>query len=757
MPLILFPGAPPPDPGTIYTLTLRAQTLPAQRLLLTLRAATAPGTYRVTLALRAGTAPGPAGRLTLTLHAQTTGRSGDPPVASEVLLGQPPIVTVTRLTLNGIPLDGISWQHTRHEMYVEAEFTVRGAVRPARGDLMSVEVQQRLPGQGLTTVQYEPVPADGDYTVTRAPDGGYRTTFSGRTTQDQDLQNTRLSELIPWVASPSRQIQSPNYRSVTRQVAGVQDIVTLAFTEAGQNLSGLDVLQGEYWEETRREFSTSGRSPLDVFGDTYGRLSTRLILLNSSWNLWLMLPPGMADGAVRLRPEFLTALREQAESSRTPARLTLQVGDLFTQVEDYLEEVVTTGTLPDVVGEDGEPQRLEIRDKPATQFEVSRDAVVTGFVDRDGRRTATLTRKQGGRVVQTVEVTVGDIEVTSNSEEEGLEQYRLFTLRNPYWTGYFALFDHRRFERAVFSVTETTFTYLPGSEGSQALAESLTTRTAYTYTYTTDPAPASGLPTELADLVPGAIQGDLLGREGTRIRNVWSPQGGWLRERMTVESRVGELGQRGLDEPSTAPPPVAMTVEEYVTLESYKPTGDGYWLYTRTRTGPQKLPVRDMDAGEIVKTERRVGVLEHSVEITENAPPTLREDVPDVDAQAAGTVNDDQAGGGDQEGSVSGLPWPRVTYLRDPQVATVLNQDGPAPEVSVTLDVVREQDRAQTLAGLLNTDYRPRVTRTLSTPEARALRPGQALDGLGIIRLVTARGQGQAHTLEVETVEIQRE
>ncbi|MCD0177424.1 hypothetical protein IHN32_15895 [Deinococcus sp. 14RED07] len=739
--------------GRRVTLTLRARTRETQRLTLTLRASAAPGTYRVTLALRAGTAPGPAGRLTLTLHAQTTGRAGDPPVASEVLLGQPPLFTRTRLLLAGVPLDGLSWQHTRHDGYAEAEFTVRGAVRPARGDMMSVEVQQRLPGQGLTTVQYEPVPADGDYTVTRAPDGGYRTTFSGRTTQDQDLQNTRLSELIPWVASPSRQIQSPNYRSVTRQVAGVRDIVTLAFTEAGQDLSGLDVLQGEYWEETRREFSTGGRSPLDVFGDTYGRLNTRLILLNASWNLWLMLPPGTADGAARLRPEFLTALQEQAESSRTPARLTLQVGDLFTQVEDYLQEVVTTGTLPDVVGEDGEPQRLEIQDRPAARFEVSRDAVVTGFVDRDGRRTATLTRKRGGRVVQVVEVITGLIELTEPvTPDDVLARYRTLLHTSPYWQGQLIQLAQKRVLNVVFSVTETTFTYLPGSTDSQALAESLTTRTAYTYTYTTVPQGAQGIPAELASLVPGAVQGDLLGRESTRVRNVWSPQGGWLRERITVESRVGELGQTGLDDPGTAPPPVALTVEEYTTTETYKPTGGGYWLYTRLRIGPQKLPVRDMDAGEIVKTERRIGVLEHTTELTENAPPTLRDEVPDVDAQATGTVDSD-----DREGSISGLPWPRVTYLRDPQVATVLNQDGPAPEVSVTLDVVREQDRAQTLAGLLNTDYRPRVTRTLSTPEARALRPGQALDGLGIIRLVTARGQGHNHTLEVETVEIRRE
>lgn len=739
--------------GRRVTLTLRARTREAQRLTLTLRASAAPGTYRVTLALRARTAPDPARIYTLVLHAQTTGGASDPPLRSEVLFGQLPIVTVTRLTLNGIPLDGISWQHTRHEMYVEAEFTVRGLIRPNLGDVMSVEVQQRLPQAGLTAVQYEPVPADGDYTVTRAPDGGYRTTFSGRTTQDQDLQNTRLPELIPWVASPSRQIQSPNYRSVTRQVAGVRDIVTLAFTEAGQDLSGLDVLQGEYWEETRREFSTGGRSPLDVFGDTYGRLNTRLILLDAIRNLWLMLPPGVADGAFQLRPEFLTALSEQAEYSRTPARLTLQIGDLFTQVEDYLQEVVTTGTLPDVVGEDGEPQRLEIQDRPAARFEVSPDAVVTGFVDRDGRRTATLTRKRGGRVVQVVEVITGVIELTEPvTPDDVLARYRTLLHTSPYWQGQLIQLAQKRVLNVVFSVTETTFTYLPGSTESQALAESLTIRTAYTFTYTTVPQGAQGIPQELASLVPGAVQGDLLGRESTRMRNVWSPQGGWLRERITVESRAGELGQTGLDEPATAPPPIALTVEEYTTTETYKPTGAGLWLYTRTRTGPQKLPVRDMDAGEIVKTERRVGVLEHSMELTENAPPTLREEVPDVDAQATGTVSSD-----DQEGSISGLPWPRVTYLRDPQIAMIENQDGPAPEVNVTLDVVRQQDRAQILAGLLNTDYRPRVIRTVQTPQAARLRPGISLGELGVIRLVTARGQGHAHTLEVETVEIQRE
>lgn len=94
----------------------------------------------LTLTLRAQTAPDPARIYTLALHAQTSGGTSDPPLRAEVLLGQPPITTVTRLTLNGTLLDGLSWQHTRHEMYVEAEFTVRGIVRPALGDVMSVEV-----------------------------------------------------------------------------------------------------------------------------------------------------------------------------------------------------------------------------------------------------------------------------------------------------------------------------------------------------------------------------------------------------------------------------------------------------------------------------------------------------------------------------------------------------------------------------------------------------------------------------------------
>ncbi|MDR6753986.1 hypothetical protein, partial [Deinococcus soli (ex Cha et al. 2016)] len=97
----------------LLTLTLRAQTRETERVTLTLRASAAPGTYRVTLALRAQTAPDPARIYTLVLHAQTTGGASDPPLRSEVLYGQPPITTVTRLTLNGVLLDGISWQHTR--------------------------------------------------------------------------------------------------------------------------------------------------------------------------------------------------------------------------------------------------------------------------------------------------------------------------------------------------------------------------------------------------------------------------------------------------------------------------------------------------------------------------------------------------------------------------------------------------------------------------------------------------------------------
>ncbi|MVN86915.1 hypothetical protein GO986_09070 [Deinococcus sp. HMF7620] len=744
--------------GRRLVLTLSAQTRSTERLVLTLRAQTVPVGYRLTLALRAQTQPDPSRTLTLVLHAQTnrvaSGGTGAPVQEPreglvEILLGAAPFRSRTRLLLDGEPLDGLSWQHTRQAAYAEAEFTVRGVVRPAIDAVMRVEVTQLLPTGQLVVTQYEPVPASGDYTVTTSPDGGHATVFRGRSRQDEQLQNTQLDELIPWVKNPSRQIESPGYRSVTRQIMAVDAVALAAFGDAGQNLSGTEMLQGEYWEETRREYSTEGRSPLDVFGDTYGRLNALLVLENTEQPNWVVVPAGLYEGVRQLDPTLLTGLSEQAEVTGQPSRLTLQVGDLFTRVEDYLEEVVESGTLPDVMGEDGEPVQLEIADPEAALFEVKRDAVLTGYADRDGRRTAHLTRKIGGRVVQTLEVTVGALEVTEQvvaDSEETQRRIREARLRHPYFTGMVVHARQRRLENVVLSVIETWYAYLPGSTDSQALAETVTTQTAYTCTYTTITAPAT-LPAELAALLPGAVMGDLLGQESTRIRNVWSPQGGWLRERLTVESRVGELGQSGLGDPDEPPPPPkAMTVEEYSTAETYAPSGDGYWLYTRTRTGPQKLPVRDLDTDEFVKTERRVGVLEHNSEITENAPPTLREEVPPVAAQAGGTPE----GETDPE-SYSGLPWPRITYLRDPQEVS-LPLGGPAPAQTAQLEVVQELDRASSLAAVLARSLRPRVTRRVSTPEAQALRPALLLPGLGIVTLVTARGQGQSHTLEVETV-----
>lgn len=711
----------------------------------------------VTLTLRAATeAPQVTRLVSLTLRART-GRQGEAAdnAPTVVMQGHSPLRTTATLTLNGRELRGLSWQHTRHYEHIEAEFTVLGLVRPQRGDFLGVEVQQKLPSGKQNRVVYEVVPATGDYEISQTPSGQVQTVFRGRTTQDALLQNHRLPELIAWNFSPTRQIESPWYRSMDRQVAAVNEVLSLAFQEAGQLVSNLIALQGEFWEETRREYSTLDRTPMDVFNDTYGRLGARMLMtpLGSKSGRWDVLLPGELVSFAALDQRLLTGQREQAEYTHQPRSVTVKIGDKFTAVEDYLQNVVESGRLPDVLGEDGEPVQVDVQDKPAATFEVNPNAVLTGWVDRDGRRTARYVRKANGRVVQVIEVSVGRVEAPRFTDEELAAVVEEFKQTN-FYVGQTYRNPVRVYDNAVLDLTRTTFTYLPGSTDSQALAESISVHTSFTYTWDGSTT-AVDLPEELQALVNSPRGGFLLGQEATRIRNVWSPQGGFLRERLTVESRVGDVGQEGLSDPTKPPPPPkTLTVDEFHTTETYAPTGGGYWLYTRRRVGPAKLPVKDMEAGEFVKTERRIGLLEHSAEITENAPPTIRDEVPPVENQAAGTTASTGADGdgGTGGGTGSGLPWPKITYIRDPQEATVTNLDGPAQPVAAELGAGRDQRRAQKFAEILNRSYLPRTRYFVTTPEAAALKPGTALQGFGIIDLVSARGTANTHTLELEVV-----
>ncbi|EYB67014.1 hypothetical protein DEIPH_ctg052orf0007 [Deinococcus phoenicis] len=465
------------------------------------------------------------------------------------------------------------------------------------------------------------------YEITRSRTEGTTTVIRAYNAAAERARTFALPELVEWVRSPRLDYPgdyvtqpgllpaSPPPLPPLRRV-GVSDLVRRGCAAAGVpfSLIGPDPFAGETWQEKRREYSTGGRTPADLFGDTYGALGYRLIVRGDAL---YGVPPGESltgegDAFTRCEIESLT---ERGEGAQVPGRIRLSAAE-----RTVLGPVVPRD--PDSDPEEAEEGEQTEEDKRRSWKETTPTengfTVSTGYV-------------WNGLLRQEQQVEIGRVEVTEGVPPDQIDRYGLSG-------GYRAvpIYAHnedgsqgaltsysvtRTFDRVLISDTKTTYSYHP--DCPEALVRQQTTKRGFGYTLSTQARMVGVSGTLFSASLPG---GDLVENQTEIITQAWYEEGdlaGYLKSRRTAGKRLVSVEQaRAEDEPDQRGP---LQSREYVTQtlgEVYRKIGPVWHRHYGT-TGGATVPLYDLDSQEAVRLTVRTGALQTGSEVMRNEPPRV--------------------------------------------------------------------------------------------------------------------------------------
>ncbi|GGJ65400.1 hypothetical protein [Deinococcus aquiradiocola] len=519
--------------------------------------------------------------------------------------------------------------------------------------------------EGATQTSSLQVVLDGDLTQTeqRRTATGYVTVLRGYNRAASRLGSVRLSELIPWRLSPTplpdRRV--PCGQRPKPQTADVRGIVSSAFQAAGMTLNFplSDPLAGQAWKEGVREYSTSGKTPDQVWGDTYGQLGYTYTVHG---RLALALPAGgsLPYQSTGVREDDLaTDLTVRREAGNTPSHLTVTAADLLMDrpnIIDLLAEAPDAASLQRELYPDIEWYVTT----PTTSGET-----IKGF------------RKSAGVITYTNELTRSDVEVTETVD--GIQRTRTFG-------------------RVVTGYTSTASTYDPTCP--DALLQQTTVKRSYGYGINTE---THGAIFSGPGWAGGYEVGDTLADESQTVTQTFSPEG-YLSYRTTVTRKLVSLQQQGADGPLADRGP--LTAREYVTTtlsEAYSAIGGGKFLRLWSLSGAQQLPLYDTESGDAVRLASRGGTQANGEETLDQVPAQVRCpdpcDVPKVAYPQ--TVKRVLSDGREGQEVTRSLPFVESASLLGGYADVIVQSLAPTTATDATLSTVRDWRPGTRLDGVI--------------------------------------------------------
>lgn len=505
----------------------------------------------------------------------------------EVIRAEP--VPFSTSSVTGLPGAVLSWEYSHTGASEELSVTVAGryglatptATLRAVSVLVDMDGEER-PLDTLGPRTFREIGQEPEVNV-----GEDTTTFHFKNSFDRSLRGVKLPELIPWQLNPTPRstgacVDRP------RQRKSVGTLVREALHRHVDPLFTLedDPLAGAEWIEDERDFSTRNLSPQALWDQTYGLLGMVLHVRPSGSGVSLVgrwPQPVHTGGGGEAPASLVTSRVERRELLQTPGSVTLRGAPYPT--------LLNTAALLNLVGAD--PARMEIERAVQPDGE---------WYETPGSADTTTTRrgfrKARGQLVETVEVTTG--EVTARETIEGKEVIR------PFWT-------------VMLGYKHVRTVYDPACPDRPLFQQ--TTTHAWGYTPSTQ---TTGFSVAGPGIFGSYTAGDLTASEETTTTFLYSPQG-WLSGKVTSSRRLGSLSQEGAeDEPKLRGP---LTAREYVTsvrTESWRPTGSGRWLYDPGTSGQTLVPVYDAASGEAIRTVAVTRATPNPPEITDASPPSYR-------------------------------------------------------------------------------------------------------------------------------------
>ena len=444
--------------------------------------------------------------------------------------------------LTGLPGPVLTAEYRHSGPYEELTVTVDGLY-----PLATPTAQLRLQARTGTGALLGELPTRVFGAASQEPQlntGENQTTFVFRNSFDADLRGVRLAELIPWKLN-----RSPELCAGTRQEQNVSELIRQimqAHVDGAFRLDD-DPLRSSTWIEGRTDYSTLGKTPQQVWDETYGLLGMVLWVTPTGTGIRLVgtWPQPVTEGTgPAISPDWRLTDLPQRQWYQTPRRLTLRGAEHATDLTPEL--------LLDLIGPD--PARVELERElyPNAEWFEPAESSGTSTVQRGFR-------KLGGQLVSQVEVTTGDVSV-----QETVDGQPVIRLLYGVATAY--------------KRTETR--YDPVCHGRPVSQRTETRGWGY------------DLQTELGTFsVPGPglnitlRTGDLVAEETTLTTYTYSPQGHQTSETTTTR-RLASMEQAGAEGDLADRGP--LTGREYITqtiTQTWAPMGAGRWRYSSGVSG----------------------------------------------------------------------------------------------------------------------------------------------------------------------------
>ena len=481
--------------------------------------------------------------------------------------------------LTGLPGHVLTAEYRHTGQYEELTVTVDG-LHP----LATPTAQLRLQARTGTGAKLGELPTRVFSAATQEPQldtGEEQTTFVFRNSFDGNLRGVRLPELVPWKLNPS-----PDLCAGPRQEQNVSELVRnimQAHVDGAFRLDD-DPLRSSVWVEGRTDYSTLGKTPQQVWDETYGLLG--MVLWESPRDTGIRLvgtwPQPVAEGSGPvISPDWRLTDLPQRQWYQTPRRLTLRGAERATPL--------TPDLLLDLIGPD--PARVELERElyPNAEWFEPPESSGTSTVQRGYR-------KLSGQLVSQVEVTTGDVSITETVDGE--PRMRLL---------YGVATGYKR--------TETT--YDPECQGRPISQRTETRGWGYDLQTTLGSysVPGPGLNITLRT-------GDLVAEETTLTTYTYSSQGHQTSETTTTR-RLASMEQAGAEGDLADRGP--LTGREYVTqtiTQTWAPMGAGRWRYSSGVSGQTLVPVYDAESREAVRTVALARSTPDAPRVTDQAPPS---------------------------------------------------------------------------------------------------------------------------------------
>lgn len=543
------------------------------------------------------------------------------------------------------------------------------------------------------------------YEITRSREEGTTTVLRLYNVAAERARSFALPELVGWVSAP--RLNYPDGQGPPLRELGVSDLVRRAFAAAGLafSLIGPDPYAGETWQETRRDTSTAGRTPADVFGDVYGALGYSLLVRGSGL---YGVPPGgsLSGGGEAFTRCEIESLTERGEAGQVPSLIRLSAA-----------ERVVRGPLAGR-GDQGEGGTAE-PDEGGEQSAEDRAASWLTITPTDQGLAVDAGYVFGGRLRETQQVEIGRVEV--REDVEGVQEERVF-------------------ERVLIADTRTRFWYHP--DCPEAVVRQETVKRGYAYGLGTQPRMVGVLGQMFGASLPG---GDLVENQTDTVTQGWYEHGqdaGYLNWRRTEGQRLISLEQRNPDDlPERRGPIEGREYVQEVQAEIYRRVGRLWNRYYAT-TGGAAVPLYDQGSEEAVRLTVRMGAQQTGSETMRNEPP--RVEWPAEQAAPEGSDGEGEAGGPADSADADPNGAPDRAELNVPQRAAFAVEGGAGGRVEQGFPMLATPAKLPAFAALIAHAAGPRVVQEASLTAPRGLLPGSEISSpvSGVVESLSIRIEG---------------